>query len=159
MKFKSHESVYIENCKIGDGTKVWHFSHLFDSEIGENCVIGQNCMIGPNVTIGNNCKIQNNVSIYKGLIIHDDVFIGPSVVFTNVLNPRSFISRKDEFKVTTIEKGASIGANSTVVCGITIGEYAAVAAGAVVTKNVPPYTLVAGVPAKTIKVIDKEWSL
>lgn len=159
MNYNIHQSSYVENCKLGKGTKIWHFCHLFDSVIGNNCVIGQNCMIGPNVKIGNNCKIQNNVSIYNGLIIEDDVFIGPSVVFTNVLNPRSFISRKSEFKKTIIKKGASIGANSTIICGTTIGEYSAIGAGAVVTKDVESYSLVVGNPAKFKKYINKALTL
>ena len=159
MKYQLHESSYVENCDIGKGTKIWHFCHLFDSVIGDNCIVGQNCMIGPDVVIGNNCKIQNNVSLYKGLIIEDDVFIGPSVVFTNILNPRAFINRKNEFKKTIIKKGVSIGANSTILCGVTIGKYSAVGAGSVVTKDVAPYTLVLGVPAKVKKEINKEWNL
>jgi len=151
-KFFVHESAYIdEDVEIGSGTKIWHFSHILrNSKIGENCVIGQNVMIGPNVKIGNRVKIQNNVSVYEGVEIEDDVFCGPSMVFTNVINPRSFIERKNEFKKTLVKKGATIGANATIVCGVTIGEYSFVAAGAVVTKDVPPYALVAGIPAKQI---------
>jgi Acetyltransferase (isoleucine patch superfamily) len=147
-----HESSYVdEPVKIGDGTKIWHFSHIMaNSEIGDNCNIGQNVVISSNVKLGNNVKVQNNVSIYTGVICEDDVFLGPSCVFTNVVNPRSFINRKDEFKVTLIKKGASIGANSTIVCGNTIGKYAFVGAGAVVTKDVPDYGLVVGNPAKLI---------
>ncbi len=145
-----HPSSYIDkNVIIGKGTKIWHFSHvLSNTKIGENCVIGQNCMIGPDVKIGNHCKIQNNVSIYKGVTLEDDVFCAPSMVFTNVLNPRAFIERKDEFKDTLVKKGATIGANATVVCGNTIGKYALVGAGALVTKDVPDYALMLGVPAK-----------
>ena len=145
-----HESSYVDTpSNIGKGTKIWHFSHIMpNSEIGENCNIGQNVVISPNVKIGNNVKIQNNVSVYSGVIVEDDVFLGPSCVFTNVINPRSFISRKDEFKVTVLKKGCSIGANATIVCGNTIGRYAFVGAGAVVTKDVPDYTVVYGNPAR-----------
>lgn len=159
MKYKVHDSSFVEQSDIGEGTKIWHFCHVFDSVIGQNCSIGQNCLIGPNAKIGDNCKIQNNVSVYEGLIIEDDVFIGPSVVFTNVLNPRAFIIRKNEYRKTEIKRGASIGANATIICGVTIGQYSAVAAGSVVTKDVPAYTLVAGNPAKFIKMIDEEWNL
>ena len=147
-----HESSYTaEDVKIGNGTKIWHFSHILTgSNIGKNCVIGQNVMIGPDVTIGNNCKIQNNVSVYKGVRLEDDVFCGPSCVFTNVYNPRAFVERKHEFRNTIVRKGASIGANATIVCGATIGKYAFVGAGAVVKKDVPDYAIVAGVPAKQI---------
>lgn len=148
--FFVHESSYIdEPCKIGKGTKIWHFSHIMsDTIIGENCNIGQNVVISPNVILGNGVKIQNNVSVYTGVICEDDVFLGPSCVFTNVINPRSFISRKDEYRKTIIRKGASIGANATIVCGHNIGRYAFVAAGAVVTKDVPDYALVMGTPAR-----------
>ncbi|SET04627.1 acyltransferase [Anaerobranca gottschalkii] len=147
-----HESSYIdEPCHIGKGTKIWHFSHIMKGcYIGENCNIGQNVVISPNVKIGNNVKIQNNVSVYTGVICEDDVFLGPSCVFTNVINPRSFIVRKDEYKTTLIKKGASIGANATIVCGKVIGRYAFVGAGSVVTKDVPDYALVVGNPAKII---------
>lgn len=147
-----HESSYIdEPCEIGKGTKIWHFTHIMkNSKIGENCNIGQNVVISPNVVIGNNVKIQNNVSVYTGVICEDDVFLGPSCVFTNVINPRSFIERKHEYKQTIIKKGASIGANATIVCGNTIGRYALVGAGAVVTKDVPDYALVVGNPARII---------
>ena len=147
-----HESSYIdEPCKIGKGTKIWHFSHIMkDSEIGENCNIGQNVFISPNVIIGNNVKIQNNVSVYTGVICEDDVFLGPSCVLTNVINPRSFIERKDEYKKTIVKRGATIGANATVVCGYDIGRYAFIGAGAVVTKDVPDYALVVGNPAKIV---------
>ena len=145
-----HESSYVdEPSKIGKGTKIWHFSHIMgNSEIGENCNIGQNVVISPDVKLGNNVKIQNNVSVYTGVICEDDVFLGPSCVFTNVINPRSFISRKDEYKQTLIKKGASIGANATIVCGHNIGRYAFVGAGSVVTKDIPDYALVVGNPAK-----------
>jgi UDP-2-acetamido-3-amino-2,3-dideoxy-glucuronate N-acetyltransferase len=147
-----HESSYIDKpCYIGKGTKIWHFSHIMkDCYIGENCNIGQNVVISPNVKIGNNVKIQNNVSVYTGVICEDDVFLGPSCVFTNVINPRSFIVRKDEYKRTLVKKGASIGANATIVCGNEIGRYAFIGAGAVVTKNIPDYALVVGNPAKII---------
>lgn len=147
-----HESSYVdENVEIGSNTKIWHFSHILkNTKIGANVIIGQNVMIGPDVVIGNNCKIQNNVSIYKGVILEDDVFCGPSCVFTNVYNPRAFIERKHEFRNTLVKKGATIGANATIVCGVTIGEYAFVGAGAVVNRDVPDYALVVGVPAKQI---------
>lgn len=147
-----HESAYIdEGVEIGKGTKVWHFSHVLKgSRIGKNCVIGQNVMIGPDVKIGDGCKIQNNVSIYKGVTLEDGVFCGPSCVFTNVYNPRAFIERKHEFLPTVVKEGATIGANATIVCGITIGRYAMIGAGAVVKSDVPEYAIVAGVPAKQI---------
>jgi len=147
-----HESSFVDdNVIIGKGTKIWHFCHILkNTRIGENCVLGQNVMAGPDVIIGHNCKIQNNVSIYKGVTLEDDVFCGPSCVFTNVINPRAFIERKDEFKQTLVKKGATIGANATIVCGNTIGKYALVGAGAVVTHNVPDYALVVGVPAKQL---------
>ena len=142
-------SVVSEDSTIGTGSKIWHFSHIFGgSSIGKNCIIGQNVMIGPGVKIGNGCKIQNNVSIYQGVILEDEVFCGPSCVFTNVKNPRAFINRKNEFKKTIIRKGASIGANSTLICGIEIGRYALIAAGALVSKNVKPFSLMIGIPAK-----------
>ncbi len=144
-------SIIEDNVKIGKGTKIWLFSHVLPNcEIGENCNIGQNVMIGPDVKIGNRCKIQNNVSVYPGVTLEDEVFCGPSCVFTNVINPRAFIERKDEFKPTLVKKGASIGANATIVCGHTIGRYALIGAGAVVTKDVPDYALMVGVPAKQI---------
>jgi len=147
-----HESSYIdEQVTIGQGTKIWHFSHILGgSNIGKNCKIGQNVVIGPDAIIGNNVKIQNNVSIYKGVTLEDDVFCGPSCVFTNVINPRSEIIRMDELKETHIQKGATIGANATIVCGYTIGKYAFIGAGAVVTSDVPAYGLVLGVPGKLI---------
>jgi UDP-2-acetamido-3-amino-2,3-dideoxy-glucuronate N-acetyltransferase len=147
-----HESSYIdEPCEIGAGTKIWHFSHIMSGcRIGLNCNIGQNVVISPEVVIGNNVKIQNNVSIYTGVICEDDVFIGPSVVFTNVINPRSHINRKHEYRKTTVKKGASIGANATIVCGHDIGRYAFIGAGAVVTKDVPDFALVVGNPAKQV---------
>ena len=145
-----HPSSYIDdNVSVGDGTKIWHFCHVMTGcIIGENCNIGQNVVILPGTAVGNGVKIQNNVSVYTGVICEDDVFLGPSCVFTNVINPRAFISRKDEFRTTRIKRGASIGANATIVCGHTVGKYAMVGAGSVVTKDVPDYALVYGVPAK-----------
>ena len=145
-----HESSYVdEPCEIGEGTKIWHFSHVMaGSKIGARCNIGQNVVISPQVTVGNNVKIQNNVSLYTGVVLEDDVFCGPSLVFTNVINPRSHISRKNEYRTTLVRKGASIGANATIVCGTTIGRFAFVGAGAVVTKDVPDYALVLGNPAR-----------
>lgn len=138
-----------EGAQIGEGTHIWHFSHLMATcQVGERCNIGQNVYIDNNVTIGNGVKIQNNVSVYNGVIIEDDVFLGPSAVFTNVINPRSYIERKSEFKKTLVQKGASIGANATILCGIEIGSYAMIGAGAVVVKNVPPYALMIGNPAR-----------
>ncbi len=156
-KYFVHESSYIdEPCEIGKGTKIWHFSHIMpNSKIGMNCNIGQNVVISPQVILGNGVKIQNNVSVYTGVICEDDVFLGPSCVFTNVINPRSFIARKDEFKTTLIKKGASIGANATIICGNTIGQYALIGAGTVVTKDIPDYALVVGNPAKIIGYVCK----
>lgn len=147
-----HESSYIdEGCSIGSGTKIWHFSHIMkDCCIGNNCNIGQNVVISPEVKLGNNVKIQNNVSVYTGVICEDDVFLGPSCVFTNVINPRSHVNRKSEYRHTVIKKGASIGANATIVCGHNVGKYALIGAGAVVTKNVPDYALYVGNPGKQI---------
>ena len=146
-----------EGAVIGAGTKIWHFSHIMpEAIIGQDCVIGQNGMIAPQVVLGNRVKVQNNVSVYTGVICEDDVFLGPSCVFTNVINPRSFIERKDEFRSTLVKKGATIGANATILCGITIGEYAMIGAGSVVTKNVPPYALIVGNPGKQIGWVDKE---
>lgn len=152
-----HESSYVDdNVKIGDGTKIWHFSHVMSNcEIGERCNIGQNVVISPGVKLGNGVKIQNNVSVYTGVICEDDVFLGPSCVFTNVVNPRSFIERKSEYKDTIIGTGASIGANVTIVCGHNIGKYALVGAGAVVTKHVPDYALVVGNPSRIIGYVCK----
>jgi UDP-2-acetamido-3-amino-2,3-dideoxy-glucuronate N-acetyltransferase len=152
-----HESSYVDdNVKIGDGTKVWHFSHIMSNcEIGEKCNIGQNVVVSPGVKLGNGVKIQNNVSVYTGVICEDDVFLGPSYVFTNVVNPRSFIERKSEYKETIIGKGASIGANVTIVCGHNIGKYALVGAGAVVTKHIPDYALVVGNPASMLGYVCK----
>lgn len=150
MEYFVHPSSFIdENVKIGKGTKIWHFCHILkNTEIGENCVFGQNCMVGPNVKIGNRVKVQNNVSIYEGVEIEDEVFCGPSMVFTNVINPRAFIERKTEFKKTLVKRGATIGANATIVCGVEIGRYAFIGAGAVVVSDVPDYALFLGVPAK-----------
>lgn len=147
-----HESSYVdEDVNIGAGTKIWHFSHILpQTTLGENVIIGQNVMIGPEVTVGNNCKIQNNVSLYKGVQLSDGVFCGPSCVFTNVNNPRAEIERKDEFRTTPVGRGVTIGANATIVCGHKLGEYCFIAAGAVVAKDVPPFALMAGVPAKRI---------
>ena len=147
-----HETAVIdEPCSIGVGSKIWHFSHIMkDSVLGKDCNLGQNVVISPRVTLGNNVKVQNNVSIYTGVICEDDVFLGPSMVFTNIVNPRSAVVRKDKYVKTLVQKGASIGANATVVCGNTIGSFAMVGAGAVVTKDVFPYALVVGNPAKQI---------
>ncbi|MBL4604825.1 MAG: N-acetyltransferase [Flavobacteriaceae bacterium] len=148
----AHETAVIDNdCEIGDGTKIWHFSHIMSNcFIGESCNIGQNVVISPEVVLGRNVKVQNNVSIYTGVICEDDVFLGPSMVFTNVINPRSAIKRRDEYLKTIVRKGASIGANATIVCGNDIGEYAFIGAGAVVVKEVLPYALVVGNPSKQI---------
>lgn len=147
-----HESAYVDDpVQIGSGTKIWHFVHILkDCEIGSDCSIGQNVMIGPGVKVGNSCKIQNNVSLYSGVELENGVFCGPSCVFTNVNNPRAEIDRKDEFRRTLVKRGATIGANATVVCGHTLGAYCFIAAGAVVTGDVPPYALMAGVPARRI---------
>lgn len=151
-KYFSHESAYVDdNVNIGDDTKIWHFSHILsDTTIGSNCSFGQNCVVGPKVTMGSGIKVQNNISIYEGVEVEDDVFLGPSMVFTNIINPRSFIVRREEFKKTLLKKGCSIGANATVVCGVTIGEYALVGSGAIINKDVMPYALMVGVPAKQI---------
>lgn len=156
-----HESTVIdEGAKIGKDTRIWHFSHLMPGAVvGENCQLGQNVFVDNNTRIGNNVKIQNNVSIYNNVVIEDDAFIGPSVVFTNVTNPRSFIERKNEFKKTVVKKGASIGANATLLCGIEIGEYALIGAGAVVTKDVPPFAIVTGNPARITGHTNKEGEL
>jgi UDP-2-acetamido-3-amino-2,3-dideoxy-glucuronate N-acetyltransferase len=148
----AHSSAVIdEGCLIGKGTKIWHFSHIMpDCKLGENCNIGQNVVISPGVVLGRNVKVQNNVSIYTGVTCDDDVFLGPSMVFTNVINPRSAVNRKSEYAKTHVGRGASIGANATIVCGHDIGEFAFIGAGAVVTKTVPPYALVVGNPARQI---------
>lgn len=147
-----HESSYIdENVSIGDNTKIWHFSHILSgSVIGSNCSFGQNCVVGPKVKIGSGVKVQNNISIYEGIEIEDDVFLGPSMVFTNVTNPRAFIVRRHEFKKTLLKYGCTVGANATIICGVTIGEYALIGSGAVVNKDVKPYALMVGVPARQI---------
>ncbi len=147
-----HPSSYVDEAvTIGSGTKVWHFSHILSqTTIGKNCSFGQNCVVGPRVAVGNGVKVQNNVSIYEGVELEDDVFLGPSMVFTNVINPRAFIVRKEEFRKTLLKRGCSVGANATIVCGVTIGEYALIGAGAVVNRDVKPYALMAGVPAKQI---------
>ena len=149
-KYFSHSTAVVdENCQIGEGTKIWHFSHVMSGcTIGKNCNLGQNVVVSPGVVLGNNVKVQNNVSIYTGVICEEDVFLGPSMVFTNVINPRSAIVRKDQYKKTMVRKGASIGANATILCGNEIGEYAMIGAGAVVTKAVPAYALMVGNPAK-----------
>ncbi len=153
-QYFAHESAYVDQpCEIGEGTKIWHFSHVMaNAKIGKNCSLGQNVHVASNVEIGNNVKIQNNVSLYTGLKVGDDVFLGPSCVFTNVINPRSAINRQSEYETTIVYQGASIGANATIVCGITIGKYAFIGAGAVVTKNVPDFALMTGVPA-----VQKGW--
>jgi UDP-2-acetamido-3-amino-2,3-dideoxy-glucuronate N-acetyltransferase len=149
-EYFAHETAVIDDgCIIGKGTKIWHFSHIMTgSEIGERCNIGQNVVVSPGVKLGKNVKVQNNISIYTGVICDDDVFLGPSMVFTNVINPRSEIIRKDSYLTTIVEKGATIGANATIICGIIIGRYAFIGAGAVVTKDVKPYALVVGNPAR-----------
>lgn len=150
--YTAHESAIIdEGCQIGEGTKIWHFSHLMSGcVVGRHCTIGQNVVIAPGVVLGNRVKVQNNVSVYTGVTCDDDVFLGPSCVFTNIVNPRSAISRKHAFVPTKVCKGASIGANATIICGCVIGAYALIGAGAVVTKDVPPYALVVGNPARLI---------
>lgn len=147
-----HDTAYVDaGCAIGAGTKIWHFSHILSGTVmGAGCVVGQNAMIGPNVTMGRGCKVQNNVSLYKGVTLEDDVFCGPSCVFTNVLNPRAHVERKDEFKPTLVKQGATIGANATIVCGNTLGAYCMIGAGAVVTHDVPDFALMVGVPARRI---------
>src|SRR5258707_7994222 len=145
-----HESAYVDDgVQIGFGTKIWHFVHILSgTKIGRNVIIGQNVMAGPNVVIGDGCKIQNNVALYDGVVLEDDVFCGPSCVFTNVVNPRAAVSRKSEFRPTRVKRGATIGANATILCGTTIGEYAFVGAGATVTRDVPDYALMIGAPAR-----------
>ncbi|GAB5538708.1 MAG: acyltransferase [Salibacteraceae bacterium] len=152
MNYFAHSTAVIdENCTIGKGTKIWHFSHIMpDCIIGEQCNIGQNCVVSPEVVLGNNVKVQNNVSIYTGVICEDDVFLGPSMVFTNVVNPRSNVNRRGRYTKTLVKRGVSIGANATIVCGHDIGEFAFIGAGAVVTKEVPAYALIVGNPGKQI---------
>lgn len=153
----THPSSFVDDgVIIGDNTKIWHFSHILSgSVVGSNCSFGQNCVVGPKVKIGNGVKVQNNVSIYEGVECEDDVFLGPSMVFTNVTNPRAFITRRDEFKKTLLKKGCSVGANATIVCGVTIGEYALIGSGAVVNKDIKPYALMVGVPAHQIGWVSK----
>tara|TARA_A100000171_G_scaffold53138_2_gene77717 strand:- start:1041 stop:1640 length:600 start_codon:yes stop_codon:yes gene_type:complete len=152
LSYFAHPTAIIdEDCTIGAGTKIWHFSHLMSScTLGNNCNLGQNVVVSPKVTLGNNVKVQNNVSIYTGVICEDDVFLGPSMVFTNVINPRSAVNRRGQYSKTLVKKGASIGANATIVCGNDIGEYAFIGAGAVVTKEIPAYALVVGNPSRQI---------
>ena len=158
MNYFIHESSYVdEGAAVGAGTKIWHFSHILPgTRIGKNCSIGQNVMIGPDVSVGDGCKIQNNVALYKGVQLADAVFCGPSCVFTNVINPRANVERKDEFRPTKVGFGASIGANATIVCGNELGEYCLIAAGAVVTRPVPAHALMAGVPARRIGWVSRE---
>jgi len=157
MNYHVHESAFVDDgAKIGSDTRIWHFVHVCSgAQIGDGCSLGQNVFVGNKVTIGNNVKIQNNVSVYDNVHIEDDVFCGPSMVFTNVYNPRSFIERKTEYRDTLVKKGATLGANCTIVCGVTIGEYSLVGAGAVINKNVPAFALMVGVPAKQIGWISK----
>ncbi len=145
-----HKTAIVDDgAQIGNGTKIWHFCHIMGTaEIGENCVLGQNVFVGNKAVLGNNVKVQNNVSVYEGVICEDDVFLGPSMVFTNVINPRSAVNRKNEFKSTLVKKGATIGANATIICGITLGEYCFIGAGAVIIKDVKPFALMVGIPAR-----------
>lgn len=151
-EYFSHDTAVIDDhCVIGKGTKIWHFTHIMSGcRIGENCNFGQNVVVSPDVVLGNNVKVQNNVSIYTGVICEDDVFLGPSMVFTNVTNPRSGVNRRGMYEPTLVKKGATIGANSTIVCGVTLGQYCFIGAGAVVTRDVPPYALVVGNPARQV---------
>ena len=152
MSYFAHDTAIVdEGCEIGNGTKIWHFSHVMPNcKIGERCNIGQNVVVSPDVTLGANVKVQNNVSIYSGVVCEDDVFLGPSMVFTNVINPRSAVNRRGQYAKTIVKKGASIGANATIICGNNIGEFAMIGAGAVVTKDVAPYALLVGNPAKQL---------
>lgn len=161
MSYFKHESSYVdEGAEIGEGTKIWHFCHVMSgAKIGKNCSLGQNVNVGGKAIIGDGVKIQNNVSVYDNVVIENDVFCGPSCVFTNVINPRAFVERKHEYKQTVIKKGASIGANATVVCGVTVGEYALIGAGSVVTKDVPAYALVYGSPARVRGKVDREGNI
>lgn len=161
MSYFKHESSYVdEGAEVGEGTKIWHFCHVMSgAKIGKNCSLGQNVNVGGKAIIGDGVKIQNNVSVYDNVVIEDDVFCGPSCVFTNVINPRAFVERKHEYKQTVIKRGASIGANATVVCGVTVGEYALIGAGSVVTKDVPAYALVYGSPARVRGKVDKEGNI
>jgi len=154
--YKHGSAVVDQGASIGEGSKVWHFCHVMaGAKIGSQCILGQNCFVADEVVLGNGVKVQNNVSIYKGVRCEDDVFLGPSMVFTNVINPRSAIEKKEEFKTTLVKKGASVGANATIICGVTIGAYAMIGAGAVVTKDIPDYALVVGNPAKQIGWVDE----
>lgn len=150
INYYKHETAIVDNgALIGSDSKIWHFSHVMETaKIGNNCILGQNVFVGNNVALGNNVKVQNNVSVYEGVICEDDVFLGPSMVFTNVINPRSAVERKTEFKPTLVKQGATIGANSTIICGVTLGEFCMIGAGAVVTKNVKPFALMTGIPAR-----------
>lgn len=161
MSYFKHESSYVDKgAEVGEGTKIWHFCHVMSgAKIGKNCSLGQNVNVGGKAVIGDGVKIQNNVSVYDDVLIEDNVFCGPSCVFTNVLNPRAFVERKHEYKQTVIKKGASIGANATIVCGVTVGEYALIGAGSVVTKDVPAYALVYGSPARVRGRVDKEGNI
>jgi UDP-2-acetamido-3-amino-2,3-dideoxy-glucuronate N-acetyltransferase len=152
MNYTVHKTAVVDmGCEIGEGTKIWHFSHIMpNSKLGKNCNIGQNVVVSPDVILGDNVKVQNNVSIYSGVICEDDVFLGPSMVFTNIINPRSAVIRRGSYSKTLVKKGASVGANATIVCGNTIGEFALIGAGTVVTKNVKAYALVVGNPSKQI---------
>ena len=156
-KFFVHKSSYIDkNVKIGNGSKIWHFSHILpNTKIGKNCSFGQNCVVGPKVKIGNKVKVQNNVCIYEGVEIKSKVFLGPSMVFTNVINPRSFIIRKDEFKKTLLKKGCTVGANATIICGNTLGKYCFIGAGSLVNRDVLDYELVVGVPIRSLGFVSK----
>ena len=158
MSYFSHETAVVdEGCQIGEGTKVWHFSHIMpDCILGENCNIGQNVVVSPKVILGNNVKVQNNVSIYTGVICQDDVFLGPSMVFTNIINPRSAVNRRKDFIKTYVQKGSSIGANATIICGNNIGKFSLIGAGSVVTKDVPPFSLIVGNPGKVIGKVNKK---
>lgn len=148
--YYAHPTAVIDpGCEIGNGSKIWHFCHLMSGcRIGRNCILGQNVMVAPGVLLGDNVKVQNNVSLYTGVVCEDEVFLGPSMVFTNVINPRSFVERKSEFRTTLVKRGASIGANATILCGVTIGRYAMIGAGAVLTKDAPDYALMVGMPAR-----------
>jgi len=154
-----HPSSIVEDSEIGEGTKIWHFCHIHGAKIGKNCVIGQGCYVAPGVSIGNGVKLQNNISVYSGVTIEDDVFVGPSVVFTNDLNPRAFLCKNGKYEKTLVKRGATIGANATVVCGITIEEYAVVGAGSVVTKNIGSCILVYGNPARPRRIVKPEFKV
>lgn len=157
-KYYKHDSAVVDQgASIGEGSKVWHFCHIMSGAvIGNDCILGQNCFVADGVRLGNGVKVQNNVSIYKGVVCEDEVFLGPSMVFTNVINPRSAIEKKEEFKTTIVKKGATIGANATIICGITIGSHAMIGAGAVITKDVPDHALVVGNPARQIGWVDEQ---